>query len=131
MKKKYPYLIVVLLLSGCSTSQEQVERLSAQARLSDSVPVCDQDSCQRKWDAAQSWVSQNSAYKIQTVSSAIIDTYSPANGDMGLAFNVAKEPISDGKYRIIIKAYCGNWIACSEPPLKAAQRFNDYVNNVK
>lgn len=131
--KKYGFFIASILLTSCANvpSQSEVERLAAQARIRDSAPICNNDNCQKKWDAAQVWVSQNSAFKIQTVSTAIIETYSPTNGDPRLAYQITKAPYKDGQYQIIIKAYCANWLlGCNPSPLDAAQSFNNYINSI-
>ena len=123
------------VLVGCETipGQTEVDRLSAQARVNDSVPTCaTQQECQNKWDAAQAWLSKNAGFKIQTSSNAVVETYNSPEGSMEMAMKIIKEPIGDGKSKISLTVGCGNWLlGCNRNPNEAMQAFNDYVNAVK
>lgn len=104
-----------------------------QARVTDTIPQCeDQQECQTKWDAAQAWVSNNAGFKIQTNSSAIIETYNSPEGSMDMSMKVVKEPMGNNKNRFVLSVTCGNWLlGCNRDPLQAIQDFNDYVNRFK
>jgi hypothetical protein len=67
MKKIILLALLSTILSSCATQDQNVERLSAQARINDTTPLCEgQQQCQNKWDAAQVWVSNNAGFKILT-----------------------------------------------------------------
>lgn len=131
---KIAIALALLALSGCATNggMSNVDRLSLQARVRDTIPTCSSDKeCLNKWEAAQFWVSNNSGYKIQTATSAIIETYNATGGSVALAMKVLKEPLGNGQYRMVMSARCDNMFGCQVEPLQAIQNFNDYVNTIK
>lgn len=132
--KQVLIILSCLTITSCALepTQSEVEELSQQARVRDTIPTCEiEKECQNKWDAAQVWVSQNSGYKIQTASSAIIETYNSTDGSTALAMKVLKEPLGSGKYRFVLSAGCANLFGCDKRPIDVIQRFNDYINGIK
>lgn len=125
----------MLFLVGCANlppSQNEVERLSAQARVRDSMPTCSNPTeCQAKWEAAQIWITRNSAFKIQIATTAVIETYRSVGGSMDMDYRVTKEPQGDGKYIFNLQTHCDNFIACNKDPLATIQDFNNYINSIK
>ena len=144
MKAALTLISATLLLNGCAGNYREraeadriakVEALSEQARQSGGVssesPVCESEKCNYMWEAAQVWVSNNSRYKIQLATSALISTYNSTNQSTDLAFRVTKEPIGGGKYKIVMMANCDNWIGCMPKPQEAIQQFNRHLNSLK
>ena len=111
-------------MASCVAPQMSIQQIRAQ----ESIPTCDTDAeCEIMWNAAQVFVVQNSYFKMQTVSDAIIQTYGPTTA-AGFAFTVMKEPTGNGQHRVLVEAYCGNIFGCGENPWSVVLRFNDYVN---
>lgn len=91
-------------------------------------PVCTgDDDCRAKWEAAQLWITHNAAMKLQTVTNVVIETYNPINDTPGFAAQATKEPLGDGRYRIVLHLRCGNLFGCNHDPVAAVQNFNDTV----
>lgn len=132
--KKY-LLVSLLFLAGCQsmTRQSNLVRQAEQSKIKDTIPICSSDKeCQKKWDAAQVWVSKNADYKIQTSSSAIIETYDAPGGSRDLSMKVLKEPLGNDKYQMVISVQCANWIlGCEKDTMQTMQTFNDYINEIK
>lgn len=114
--------LALAVLAGCAVAPP------APAEPAVPAPVCSGErDCTVKWDAAQVWVATNAGMKIQTVTSAIIQTFNPSNATTALAVQVVKQPVGDGKYRIAARIWCDNWIGCSRPPAEALADFNRAV----
>jgi hypothetical protein len=130
--KKY-LLVGLLALTGCAgIKQVNLESQQALQRVSDTAPTCSTEKeCTTKWDAAQYWVSSNAGYKIQTASSAVIETYNPTRRSREMAMKVLKEPLGEGKYALKITAFCNSAIGCKRRPEWVMQEFNDYINGLK
>jgi len=143
--KVYAFALASLFLTSCTTTSyweradadrvAKLEAISEQARqtggTSSDSPTCEADKCNYMWEAAQVWVSNNSAYKIQIATSAIISTYNSTRGSTDLAFKVTKEPIGSGKYKISMFARCDNILGCAVNPDQAVQNFNRHINSIK
>ena len=116
------------LLSGsCAPTQAMLVK---QSQVAETIPTCSDDrDCDRKWVAAQAFVTQNSGFRIQTATDAIIETFGPTTA-VAFAFNVVKEPIVDAGYRFLVTVYCGNIFGCGEDPWDVALRFNNYLNQL-
>ncbi len=122
-------MIIVVLLNGCATTQGK--KASAQMNeFKRSIPTCSGAAdCQAKWEAAQFWVVKNSPMKLQTATNVIIQTYNSPKNSRKLAATVTKEPLGNGKYRILINAWCDNWMwPCTPKKMDAQIHFNKYIN---
>jgi hypothetical protein len=117
-------LILAAALSGCATQPDPARAARAQD-IQRTIPVCDGErDCAVKWEAAQLWVAKNAAYKLQTVTTVLIQTYNPSRSDTGLAASVTKEPLGGGKYRILARLWCDNMFGCHPDSSDALLRFN-------
>lgn len=115
------------LISACAVTPPAETQAKA-ALFRETVPVCiDQADCAAKWEAAQLWVVHNADYKLQTVTSVLLETYNSVDSSTGVAVRVTKEPVGDGKYQIKILAACANWIGCNKPPLDLMIDFNKKI----
>ena len=114
MKTYFTCIMISMLIAGC-TSTPSPEFLAKQAEIEKSVPVCvDERDCNAKWEAAQLWVIHNSAFKIQTATSVLIETYNAVQGEDGISARVTKEPMGNGKYKFVVNIWCDRVLAC--PP---------------
>jgi len=122
--------LVLTLVSGCAESPEY---LAKRARLLDeTTPVCDGDAdCNAKWNAAQHWVVNNAGFKIYKANNDLIDTYYGSQWDERLVFRVTKEPLGDGKYKILASASCTNFFGCIPDRWKATLAFNKSIEAVR
>lgn len=126
MKRILAACVAAVALAGCASTSP--ERQAAIAEIQRTIPTCDgEKDCAAKWGAAQLWVVKNAGFKIQTVTGVMIQTYSPATGDVQLAATITKEPQGGGRYRIVGKLWCANPFGCHPDPAQALLRFNREV----
>jgi hypothetical protein len=80
-----------------------------------------------KWSRAVAWATQNSGYKIQVQTEALIQTYGPASGDTWLAATVNKIAKGGDQYEIAAALNCGNMFECFPAPRAALLDFSRFV----
>jgi hypothetical protein len=129
--KKLLFTTVSLCLVGCATTPSP-ERQALLSEFQNTIPTCEKDvDCDVKWDAAQLWVVHHAAYKIQTSTNVLIETYNAVNSaDTGFMVQVTKEPLGGGKYQILVNIHCANMFGCVPNQLPAMVDFNRTVNSV-
>ncbi len=88
--------IFCLLLVGCAGTSPQIENKIAS--LSSSSVVCG-DGCSLEFERAEYWLNKHSKLKIQNKTNNTIETYNPYQSKQ-YGFNISKEPMGDGKYKI-------------------------------
>lgn len=117
---------VSLTLAGCAVNPQHS---AATQEFNRTIPTCDgEKDCAAKWDAAQLWVVKNAAYKLQTVSSVVIQTFNPGRNSVYLAAAVTKEPLGGGRFRLVARMWCNNLFGCSPDPMMALLQFNREVS---
>ncbi|MDP3124577.1 MAG: hypothetical protein Q8M84_02990 [Thiobacillus sp.] len=125
--KKLIGIIGLVLMGGCATTPDP-QRLAMQEQINQTIPTCSGvDDCNAKWEAAQLWIVHNSAYKIQTATSVLIETYNPSQHSPSLAARVTKEPQGGGKYRLLVALWCDNMFGCAPDAYAKALEFNKAV----
>jgi len=122
--------VLVLLLAGCSR-QMTPEQQAAQAALIENAnqPVTCRagKDCDEKWSRAVQWVKVHSAYKFQTMSDNLIQTYGPFDSDPRSAFSITKVAQGNDIYIIDFSANCDNWIGCIPPVINLKADFVNFV----
>jgi len=119
---------MILIVAGCATSPERQARI---ALAESSMPVCNgEEDCKAKWDAAQLWVVNNSAYRLQIATDVVLETYPATDYTVRLAMRVTKEPLGEGNHRINLIAYCANLLGCDPDPVESKIAFNNYVSSI-
>jgi len=122
--------IALFILGGCAMSSPANKQKLAE--FNSTIPTCNgKADCKVKWQAAQLWVVQNSAYKIQTATDVVIETYNPSEAGTGLAAEVTKEPMGHGEYKIVVKLWCNNIFGCVPDALDSEIDFNKTVAAAK
>jgi hypothetical protein len=118
----------ILLILGSAATQVQQPKIDEFQR---TIPKCFTDKeYERKWAAAQSWVAAHAAYKIQTATNSLMETYNARNSSPGIAVQVVKEPIGDNGYRFLVRVWCDNIFGCRPDSWDAALDFNRTINAV-
>jgi hypothetical protein len=113
------------MLAGCAARQPHPGAAEARYPLyCENKPECD-----LLWQRAQIWVSQNSGYRIQTATDAVIQTFGPFGSKVELAFQVLRNPRADGGAAITIRGYCDNMFGCQPNEIDAILRFKSFVRN--
>ncbi len=124
----------MLALTGCAPGYNDPNPEGDPALKSEvlSPLYCDGDEqCKEYWQKSQLWISQNSAWRIQTVTDTIISTYPPLDPyPWRTAYQVTKEPLGKGKYQIKITPYCQSvfFPKCSPKIFPAVFGFKRYVS---
>ena len=112
----------LLVFASCASAPPP-EKVS---QFRSTIPTCENaDDCKAKWEAAQLWVVHNAAYKIQTATDVLIETYNST--DTGIAVRVTKEPLGGGRYQILVTVGCGNPFGCAGNTWDLAINFNRTV----
>lgn len=94
--------------------------------------VCDATSasrnqCDRIWQRAHLWFTQNSQYRVQTVSAELIQSAGPRRGEITPIFRVVRETLPDRKSRISVAVGCENMSACD---LRADDTIKEIIKYV-
>lgn len=85
--------------------------------------------CEAKWSRAVAWVTENAAYKIQTQTDYLIETYNAVDsGSTGLMASVNKVSVAPGKFEIRAHFGCRNMFGCAPRTDEALQKFARTVN---
>jgi hypothetical protein len=114
--------LIAMPLAGCVSTAAQPE---------DPVPsiICKQGAdCDLKWSRAITWVSENAAYKIQTQTDSLIQTFGPIEYKTGLAITVNRLMLKPGVYQIDARMGCANSIGCFPEPHAALRKFAAFLN---
>jgi hypothetical protein len=106
-----------LAMGGCASKQPADATLSCQ----------NQKDCAAKWSRALVWVARRSAWRIQTQSDSVIQTFGPVDVDARTGYTVTKTTNLDGSGVIEFSAACGNAFRCTPPPSVAQTDFFAYV----
>ena len=130
---RLPILTTVIVatsaLAGCISPADYTARLQEIDR---TTPTCAGESdCVAKWELAQIWIVKHAGYRVQTVTTVVIETFNSTGSSDRLAATVTKEPLGGGRYKIIAKFWCANSPWCINERLDATVAFNRYVNEAK
>ena len=120
------YIFLFPLLISCArlTPEQQAALQQAANR---PVTCTTGKDCEEKWSRAVHWVTQNSAYKIQTVSDNVIQTMGPLPDDARPAFTVTKVFNGNDTYALVLHGGCDNVWGCEPDPIKLKASFANYI----
>lgn len=105
-----------MTLAACGTPANQAELAYKRQEIARTTPTCSNErECNAKWEMAQLWVVKNAAYKIQTATSVLIQTFNPGRSETRVAAQVTKEPTGGGAYRFVVRVWCDNMFGCLDP----------------
>ena len=120
-------LIAALLLTGCTTPQQRLEfamqRLEIDRQAARPVTCTAGEDCEVKWGRALQWVLDNSAYKLQTQSDALLSTFGPFPNDPRPAYSISKVATGGGNYVIDFRGGCDNIFGCQPTLLEGKASF--------
>ena len=121
-------LLIAVFLTGCAAPSGSTRLQQAKDQFQISIPTCDgKDDCEFKWAAALKWVQSNCAHRVQIYNESFIQTYkSGDSSSVGASCEIVKEPLGNGKYRIVPNIYINN-VFMGSAELRYAQQFNDIV----
>ena len=83
--------------------------------------------CDLWWQRAQTWVTDNSKYKVETSTDTLIQTAGPDGGKRALAYQITRAPNPDGTATIGFAAHCDGSLGCKPNPWEAGADFKQYV----
>jgi hypothetical protein len=89
------------------------------------------DQCKLYWERVAFYINNNSKYKIQTSNENLIQTYSPTGGTPSVGYNVSREPLGNGEYRLWVKVWCDNMFGCFPNAEEEIAKVKIYVRNEK
>lgn len=118
--------IISLIFTGCAAapqlSEYEINELNAP------ISCKDKAECDSKWSKTQSYIVQNSKWKIKVATDTIIQTEGPFD-QMELAYSATKSINSNGSGEITVQAACGNYFACETNPKNAIIQLKRNINN--
>ena len=85
--------------------------------------------CSLWWQRAQTWVANNSTYKIEAANDSLIQTAGPLGGKRALAYQITKTPNNDGTATIGFAAHCDSSLGCKPNPWEAGADFKEFVRS--
>jgi hypothetical protein len=116
------------LVAGCATTTSDEEMAYAQERATH-PPVCETTAqCDEMWSRALRWVVDNSEYRVQLQTDALIQTYGPTPNSSYPAYLISKDAIGSGVYQISFRAGCDNMFGCNPDTTMAHAAFNIVVS---
>nr|WP_025598114.1 hypothetical protein [Burkholderia sp. WSM2230] len=83
--------------------------------------------CDLWWQRAQTWVTNNSKYKVEAATDTLIQTAGPDGGKRALAYQITRAPNPDGTATIGFAAHCDGSLGCKPNPWEAGADFKEYV----
>lgn len=121
--------LTAALVSGCASIDDPGSPLAAALEQTNGTPLLVECSgnCKTEWERAQLWLVKHSAWKIQSATDVLLQTYSPVNSEPSYGFIITKEPIAGGRYNINMSLHCGNLFGCSPRPVSVLKAFAYYV----
>ena len=133
MQRSLVAIAFALALNGCATTGQSNANQTKANIFQATIPVCEGAAdCQAKWEAAQFWVVKHSPMQLQVTTNVTIQTYNSPKDSLKLAASVTKEPLGNGRYKILINAWCDNWMfSCNPNKMDAQIHYNNYINSVK
>lgn len=133
MKKKATLAAVVMVavLAGCASGPGSSVSPEVEAAAREPLYCHGPEQCSVYWRRAQLWVASNSAWKIQTVTDALIVTYTPQRSSVERGYQITREPQDGGREQISIGSACANMFGCSTDTFQQAAKFKQYVKDVK
>jgi len=120
--------IAATLLSGCGQMPAPGDPAANPASV-EPLLCASKAQCDVYWQRAQAWVANNSAYRLQTVTDTVVETYGPLAARTGLAFRITKVPDDKEGARIYVLPACSNAFGCSPTPTDAIIAFKQFVRN--
>lgn len=83
--------------------------------------------CDRYWQRAKQWITDNSAYPIRQVTDWVILTPSPTDIGLHPSYTVLKTPTATGGATITLQVTCAVFLPCIPPRDALIERFNGFV----
>ncbi|CAG4902491.1 hypothetical protein [Paraburkholderia saeva] len=123
--KKALLAALCALAAGCSTSG-QVDPDTLQIATAP-LTCANRTECDMWWKRAQTWVTQESSYGLQSVSDTLIQTAGPDGGKRALAYQITKTDNKDGTATIGFAAHCDSAMGCKPNPWEAGASFKRFV----
>lgn len=123
--KKIALALIFAALAGCATTKEASPEVKAAA---EKPLICEgSEQCDLYWQRAMFYINSNSRYKIQTSNENLIQTYNPTGGDAYVGYNISREPLGNGRFRIWVKVFCDNMFGCVPEVYSEIAKVKRYV----
>ena len=117
--------LLALLISSCTISPETQAKMDEYAR---TIPTCTSDQdCQEKWNAARTWVMENSDFAIRAESDTRIFSTTTSISQSGVGVIVDRVAVAGGGYQITVNVECFSAYGCPDVWAKKIY-FNKTVN---
>ena len=124
--------LLLLLMTSCAAIAENNARYEQmRALFHRTIPVCSGEAqCKVMWERAQLWIVQHSKMRLAIATDVLIQTHDDPDGIV-LTMKATKEPIGQGKYRIVFDGGCYSAVddtGCWPRKYEVGIVFNDDLN---
>lgn len=124
-----------VMFAGCSSAMRgTTARAPTAAEIADAgVPLrCVSDAqCARWWRAAQVWLVNNSALKLQIATDAVLQTYSSTASMPHWSFTITKAPDDAGVEVMAVRIDCAPGFACAPAYETVVADFKRHILGVR
>lgn len=119
-------LILAVALSACASNPPPPR---AVVEAAEKPLICTGgEQCKTYWQRAVFYVNQNSTLKVQTQTDDLIQTFSPTGGTTRVGYNISREPLQGGAFRLWVKVWCDNMFGCDPDIYREMARVKKYVS---
>ncbi|CAB3712132.1 hypothetical protein [Paraburkholderia rhynchosiae] len=123
--KKGLLAVLCVAAAACST-QGQVDPDVMQIATTP-LTCSNKAECDLWWQRAQTWVTNNSTYQVESATDTLIQTAGPDGGKRALAYQITRTANPDGTATIGFAAHCDGSLGCTPNPWEAGADFKEYV----
>jgi len=132
MSNRKLLLAALPLFVACSGCAESSQFVAKRQRIAQTTPECvSGQDCDAKWEAARHWVYNHAGFNVQTADSQMIDTYRGGEQDERPVDRVTKEPLGDGRFKIVIAISCTNFFGCVPNKWNEMLAFNQSIGAIR
>ena len=98
-------------------------------RYSQGEVLCnDAQSCDAMWNAAESWIRENSALALAERTDSLLETRCGRQAESFACYTVMRQPLRSGEARIHIYIACGNdFIGCEQPATRLRNQLTEVM----
>jgi hypothetical protein len=114
---------ILFFLAGCASGPTPAQEAAFNRDAARDVVCEGQEDCEVKWGRAIQFTLDNSYYRIQQQTDALIQTAGPLPNYPNLVMVISKIPLGGGQYRFDLRGGCDNMFGCVPTLIQAKAYF--------
>ena len=119
-------ILISVLITGCTGNGIKTEQHAGNEPPS-AMRCTSKSDCDRKWQRAKDWVTENSYWPIDKATDSIIKTKQPRGRSFSYTSYEVIRDIHDGHGQILLFTSCSS-VQCTPSPDKAYEEFYRYLS---